>query len=207
MDFKTLWIGPAPILRGHGVNCVRNQIHQHLLELNLFASYPRQPFVNVGLNGDPMSPQLVTDDGQSFLDDIVDIERSRVRTPVLKCTRIFSITASARCPVVTTRRNAFLALSRSGSTRSSQCNPALALAMIAVNGCLISWAIEAETASRGHQPRLTFATLRQDRAGQLRVKRRYLIQQDKSTGMLDTNPDPSHTSPALNRAKPGNETR
>src|SRR6185503_10045812 len=47
-----------------------------LLELNLFASYPRQPFVNVGLNGDPMSPQLVTDDGQSFLDDIVDIERS-----------------------------------------------------------------------------------------------------------------------------------
>src|SRR5260370_25917858 len=48
----------------------------HVVELDRFASYPRQPFVRVGLNDDPMCLQFVTNDGQSFLDDIVDIKRT-----------------------------------------------------------------------------------------------------------------------------------
>jgi hypothetical protein len=47
-----------------------------LLELDLFASYPRQSFVRADTNDDPRCLQSVANDGQSLLNDIVDIKRS-----------------------------------------------------------------------------------------------------------------------------------
>src|SRR5215831_8951125 len=57
----------------------------------------------------------------------------QVRPSLLKIARIFSITAPARCPLVTICCNAALASSRSGAARSSQRRLALAYVIIADN--------------------------------------------------------------------------
>ena len=108
MDFRPYGQHPLPIRRGQGIDRVRDQIHQHLLDLNLFAPYPRQPSIRTGLKGDPMGLQSVANDSQSFLDDIVDIKRRVSPWSLLEMARIFSITESARCPAVTMSCNASL---------------------------------------------------------------------------------------------------
>src|ERR1700751_2371086 len=76
MDFGPYGEHPLSIFRGHGFDRVRHQIHEHLLKLDLFASYPWQPFVKIGSNDNPMCLQSVANDGQRALNDIVDIKRS-----------------------------------------------------------------------------------------------------------------------------------
>ena len=59
VDFRPYAKYPLPILSDHGIDRVRDQIHQHLVQLNLVAFYQRQRFVAVGLNGYPMRLQVV----------------------------------------------------------------------------------------------------------------------------------------------------
>ena len=92
--------------------------------------------------------QIATFERKRFLDEFIDIERGLVLAVSLEVranafdhlSRTMAICGDAPESLLGSRRD-------SGVERSRKRKPASALVIIAVNGCLTSWAIEAATAS------------------------------------------------------------
>src|SRR3977135_4224734 len=170
---------PRPILRRHGVDRVRDQIQQHLLQLDSISSYLRYLRIRLGFEQYPVPLQIVARQGEDFADKFVDVERSSVPGVLLK-DRPNAVDHRSRAKAVNgdpfQRRLRFIEIG------GRAIKPAQA--RIGICDDPSQWLFDlVSDRSRhrvpGHHPRLALAALGEDRAEQPRVKRRYLVEQDK----------------------------
>src|SRR5262245_14374484 len=169
---------PRFILGRHRIDGVRDQVEEHLSQLDSISYYLRQQFIRLGSDQYPVLLQVDARQGKGFPDEVVNVERSsrpglhledRPNASDHRSRAMASSGDLLEC------RLRFIEIGRR-AIKPAQ-------ARIGAHYHPRQWLLDlvsnrGRDCVPGHQPRLTFATLRQDGAEQLRVKRRYLIQQD-----------------------------
>ena len=187
---------PRPILGRHRIDRVRDQVQKHLLQLNLIASHLRYPCIRLGLDQYSVPLQIVARQSERFADKFVDVERNSVPGVLLEdCPNAsdHGCRAMAISDDLLESRLCFTKVRR-GAIEPAQprigirYHPGQWLFDFVSNRC--------RDCVPGHQPRLALAALGEDRAEQLRVKNRNLVQQDKQDDAAGHQPEDPAGIPA-----------
>src|SRR5262249_29590328 len=67
---------PRPVHGGHGLDRIRDQVQEHLMQLNPIPQDPQQPRTSLSLDRYPVPLQIVLQQGERFVDQAVDVERN-----------------------------------------------------------------------------------------------------------------------------------
>src|ERR1700716_2431975 len=187
---------PRPILGRHRIDRVRDQIQKHLLQLDPISSYLRYLCIRLGLYQYPVPLQIAARQGEGFPDEFVDIERSYVPGILLQdCSNAIdhrSDTMAIKGDLFE-RRLRFIEIGRR-AIKPAQAR--IGTCYHPRQGLFDFVSDRSRYRIPGHEPRLALATLGEERAEQLRVKDRNLVEQDKQEETAGKQPEDPAGIPA-----------